>query len=100
MQTASDISDVLGGFAKSNPADLAKLSERSDWQALAKWEATRRAAKLLELFDDKWSTGHRPQARVGQATLVTSTAWDATVPVIPEDATVSLGYGVADMPQR
>ena len=27
-------------------------------------------------------------------------AWDATVPVIPEDATVSLGYGVADMPQR
>ena len=53
MQTASDISDVLGGFAKANPADLAKLSERTDWQALAKWEATRRAAKLLELFDDQ-----------------------------------------------
>jgi len=53
MQTASDISDALGGFAKANPADLAKLSERSDWQALAKWEATRRAAKLLELFDDQ-----------------------------------------------
>lgn len=34
----------------------------------------------LELFDDNWSTGHRPQARVGQATLVTSTSWDSTVP--------------------
>jgi arylsulfatase A-like enzyme len=27
-------------------------------------------------------------------------AWDATVPAIPEDATVSLGYSVRDMPQR
>ncbi|MEP7301750.1 MAG: sulfatase-like hydrolase/transferase [Caldimonas sp.] len=27
-------------------------------------------------------------------------AWDATMPPIPGDATVSLGYGSADMPQR
>ena len=27
-------------------------------------------------------------------------AWDATMPPIPPDATVSLGYGVKDMPQR
>ncbi len=27
-------------------------------------------------------------------------AWEATMPTIPDDATVSLGYGVADMPQR
>jgi arylsulfatase A-like enzyme len=27
-------------------------------------------------------------------------AWEATMPPIPADATVSLGYGVADMPQR
>jgi arylsulfatase A-like enzyme len=27
-------------------------------------------------------------------------AWDATVPAIPEDATVSVGYGAKDMPQR
>lgn len=27
-------------------------------------------------------------------------AWNATMPAIPEDATVSLGYGVKDMPQR
>lgn len=27
-------------------------------------------------------------------------AWHATMPPIPEDATVSLGYSVADMPQR
>lgn len=27
-------------------------------------------------------------------------AWDATMPVIPDDATVSVGYSVKDMPQR
>ena len=27
-------------------------------------------------------------------------AWNLTIPAIPEDATVSLGYGVRDMPQR
>jgi arylsulfatase A-like enzyme len=27
-------------------------------------------------------------------------AWDTTVPAIPEDASVSLGYSVKDMPQR
>jgi arylsulfatase A-like enzyme len=27
-------------------------------------------------------------------------AWNATMPPIPEDATVSLGYGAKDMPQR
>jgi hypothetical protein len=27
-------------------------------------------------------------------------AWNRTVPAIPEDATVSLGYSHADMPQR
>ena len=27
-------------------------------------------------------------------------AWNATVPPIPVDATISLGYGVKDMPQR
>jgi arylsulfatase A-like enzyme len=27
-------------------------------------------------------------------------AWDATVPAIPEDATISLGYSVKDMPHR
>lgn len=27
-------------------------------------------------------------------------AWDATVPAIPEDAAVSLGYSYKDMPQR
>jgi arylsulfatase A-like enzyme len=27
-------------------------------------------------------------------------AWNASMPPIPEDATVSLGYGARDMPQR
>jgi len=53
MQTTSDISELLGGYAKSNHDELSKLSERGDWQALATWGATRRAAKLLELFDDQ-----------------------------------------------
>jgi arylsulfatase A-like enzyme len=35
-------------------------------------------------------------ARLREAWL----AWDATMPPIPEDATVSLGYSVKDMPQR
>lgn len=48
-----EVSEVLGGYAKANPADLAKLRECSDWPALAKWEQTRRAARLLELFDDQ-----------------------------------------------
>jgi hypothetical protein len=53
MQTTSDVSELLGGYAKSNLDELSKLTERSDWQALTKWETTRRAAKLLELFDDQ-----------------------------------------------
>jgi hypothetical protein len=35
-------------------------------------------------------------ARMRQAWL----QWEATVPAIPEDATVSLGYSAKDMPQR
>ena len=27
-------------------------------------------------------------------------AWNADLPAIPADATVSLGYGIKDMPQR
>ena len=27
-------------------------------------------------------------------------AWNATIPAIPDDAAVSLGYSTADMPQR
>jgi len=27
-------------------------------------------------------------------------AWNATLPAIPDDATISLGYGAQDMPQR
>ena len=27
-------------------------------------------------------------------------AWNASMPAIPDDATVSLGYSVKDMPQR
>jgi arylsulfatase A-like enzyme len=41
---------------------------------------------------------HQPERldRLRQAWL----AWNATMPAIPDDASVSLGYSVADMPQR
>lgn len=53
MTQREQAAQLLAGFAKANPAELAGLSERDDWQALAKWEATRRATRLLELFDDQ-----------------------------------------------
>ena len=41
---------------------------------------------------------HEPErlAQLRQAWL----DWQASMPPIPSDATVSLGYGVRDMPQR
>lgn len=53
MKKFEGIVEILGGYARANPADMAKLGECSDWPALAKWEQTRRAARLLELFDDQ-----------------------------------------------
>jgi hypothetical protein len=41
---------------------------------------------------------HQPEKL--QALRAAWEAWDATVPAIPEDAAVSLGYSKADMPQR
>jgi|LNFM01.1.fsa_nt_gb hypothetical protein len=48
-----EVSEVLGGYAKANPESLLRMAESNDWRALAVWEATRRAARLLELFDDQ-----------------------------------------------
>jgi hypothetical protein len=39
--------------------------------------------------------GHQPERLAAMRA-----AWDATVPAIPEDATISLGYSARDMPQR
>ena len=46
-------SEVLGGYGKADPESLLRMAESNDWRALAVWEATRRAARLLELFDDQ-----------------------------------------------
>ena len=35
-----------------------------------------------------------------QAMCAAWEAWNASMPAIPDDATVSLGYSVKDMPQR
>lgn len=48
-----EVSEVLGGYAKADLRGLLSLAESNDWRALAAWEATRRAARMLELFDDQ-----------------------------------------------
>jgi arylsulfatase A-like enzyme len=48
---------------------------------------------------ERANLGGRQSERL-QAMRAAWEAWDATVPAIPEDATVSLGYSVKDMPQR
>lgn len=57
---------------------------------------------LFNLADDERERANR--AKVDPERLATMRAaweaWNATMPAIPEDATVSLGYSVKDMPQR
>jgi len=48
---------------------------------------------------ERANLGRRQPARLA-AMRAAWEAWNATLPPIPADATVSLGYGAADMPQR
>ncbi len=48
---------------------------------------------------ERANLAHREPARL-QALRAQWETWNATMPPIPEDATVSLGYSVKDMPQR
>ncbi len=48
---------------------------------------------------ERANLAHREPARL-QTLRAQWEAWNATMPPIPEDATVSLGYSVKDMPQR
>jgi arylsulfatase A-like enzyme len=48
---------------------------------------------------ERANLAHREPARL-QAMRAAWLAWEATVPAIPEEASVSLGYSVKDMPQR
>ncbi len=48
---------------------------------------------------ERANLAHREPARL-QALRAQWEAWNATMPAIPQDATVSLGYSVKDMPQR
>jgi hypothetical protein len=41
---------------------------------------------------------HQPERL--QAMCAQWEAWQQTMPAIPEDATISLGYGIKHMPQR
>ena len=48
---------------------------------------------------ERANVGGRQPARLAELRTAWE-AWNATMPAIPEDATVSLGYSVKDMPQR
>ena len=48
---------------------------------------------------ERANLGGREPARLAEMRAAWE-AWDATMPAIPEDATVSLGYSYKDMPQR
>ena len=48
---------------------------------------------------ERANLGKREPARLAAMRAAWET-WNETMPPIPADATVSLGYGVADMPQR
>ena len=83
------------------------------------WRMNHRGQRALRMGDYKYlrvdgndylfniPADERERANLGgrqaerlQAMRAAWEAWDATVPAIPEDATVSLGYSVKDMPQR
>ena len=83
------------------------------------WRMNHRGQRALRMGDFKYlrvdgndylfniPADERERANLGgrqperlQAMRAAWEAWDATVPAIPEDATVSLGYSVKDMPQR
>jgi hypothetical protein len=51
--------------------------------------------------DERERANHGPASRARLAAMRAGLGgWDATMPPIPADATVSLGYSVKDMPQR
>jgi arylsulfatase A-like enzyme len=69
-----------------------------DWKYL-KVDAHEYLFDLRADARERANRGSREPARLA-AMREAWLAWDRTMPPIPDDATVSLGYGVADMPQR
>lgn len=57
---------------------------------------------LFDLSQDERERANQAHAAPDRLAAMRSAweAWNATMPAIPGDATVSLGYGVKDMPQR
>ena len=90
MLTTSDLRPItveahvlIRGYKAWGVNGVSVFCLKQDWDA------------RLELFDDKWSTGRRPQARVGQTTLVSSTSWDSIVPT-NRWVHLALGYNPAN----
>lgn len=50
--SALDLANMLTGYSRTNLEAVAKLAQRTDWRALARWEQNRRAASFLELVND------------------------------------------------
>ena len=57
---------------------------------------------LFDLSADERERANRGQREPDRLAAMRADweAWNTTMPPIPDDATVSLGYGVSDMPQR
>ena len=57
---------------------------------------------LFDLVADERERANRAARELGRLAAMRADweAWNATMPPIPADATVSLGYGAKDMPQR
>jgi arylsulfatase A-like enzyme len=57
---------------------------------------------LFNIGDDERERANRAGLEPGRLQRMRDTwqAWNDTMPPIPEDASVSLGYSVKDMPQR
>ena len=83
---------------------LADESSRPARPARGRWKYLRVDGHdyLFDLAADereRANRGPREPARL-EAMRADWEAWNATMPPIPADATVSLGYGAKDMPQR
>jgi arylsulfatase A-like enzyme len=124
MDWSATVLDAAGvAAAASHPLDgislLAHLRGRAAFERPMHWRMNhrgQRAARLGRwkylrvdghdyLFDiesderERANLGKRDPARL-DAMRADWERWNATMPAIPEDATVSLGYSAQDMPQR
>jgi len=94
--------DAQAGFARPLHWRMNHRGQRAmrlgDWKYL-QVDGHEYLFNLLADERERANHAHRQPGRLA-AMREAWQAWEATMPAIPDDAAVSLGYGVADMPQR